>query len=140
MLIPVSTIIGYLANKAHVEFGDFVLGYLLDMSLMVQGLSGDRLIHIQIPVGKSFDMDSLYWLFGLITSWVIRAWFGLVCIMSTKNIQFGGSGAADEETSITMLDAQGKHLLIIKPRPDGDDTPIGAVRTNPTRGWGVLSL
>ena len=43
---------------------------------------------------------------------------------------------ADDETFITLLDAQREHLLTIRPEPYAESGLIGSVRRISARGWG----
>lgn len=55
VLDAVSTTLGYEANRAPINFPQFVLRGLLDMFPRVQTLPSDRPIHIQIPVGENIE-------------------------------------------------------------------------------------
>ena len=147
MLDAVSTTLGYEANKAPLDFPPFVLQGLLDMFPMVQTLPSDRLIHIQIPVGEGMDSGT-----STLVVWAHHV-LGLTVVVRprssdgqlNRSIRFGtpeleqvfiDEVTADDETFITLLDAQREHLLTIRPEPYAEYGLIGSVRRIPARGWG----
>ncbi|KAL8947809.1 MAG: hypothetical protein Q9222_005948 [Ikaeria aurantiellina] len=147
MLDAVSRTLGYRGRDAPIDFPPFILQGLIDMFPMVQSLPGDRLIHIQLPVGDRLDAGS-----STLVVWAHHVLDLTVLVQprrsggqEQRNIRFGNSEVeqifieevqADEEAFITLLDSQKEHLLTIKPDPDVDNGLIGAVRRIPAKGWG----
>ena len=147
MLNPVSTTLGYKADKARLDFPCFVLQGLIDMLPMVQTLPSDRMIQIQIPVGDHLESGIstlVVWAHHVLDLTVLVRICGINA-QSPKLIRFGNSDseqvwieevAADQEASIVILDSQKEHLLTVKPDPDAESGLIGSVRRISARGWG----
>lgn len=152
MLNAVSTTLGYIPDKAPLDFPSFVLQALLDMFPMVQTLPSDRLIHVQIPVGENLASG-----ISTLVVWAHHVLDLTVLVRSRgttgqppKIIRFGNSDseqvlveevAADHEASIVLLDSRRENLLMVKPDPDlENDGLIGTVRRTPARGWGNALL
>ncbi|KAL8762425.1 MAG: hypothetical protein Q9194_007549 [Teloschistes cf. exilis] len=124
-----------------------VLQGLLDMLPMVQTLPGDRMIHIEIPVGKDISSGT-----SALVIWAHHA-LGLTVLVrlhgergrSEKYERFGSAAVdqlsveeveADGVASITLLDTQQDSLLNLTSEPDGEDGLISSVRKIPARGYG----
>ena len=151
ILNTVSTTLGYQPKRNPMDFPQFTLQGLLDMIPMAQTLPNDRLIHIQIPVGKGIESGVsalVVWAHHVLDLTVLvrpRKSNGT----SSNDVRFGGSGVeqvfieevdGEDEAIIILLDSQKEHLLTIKPEPDADFDLIGAVRRTPARGWGNIVL
>ncbi|KAL8927084.1 MAG: hypothetical protein Q9208_002630 [Pyrenodesmia sp. 3 TL-2023] len=153
MIDAVSTTLGYRTDNAPTDIPCFVLQGLIDMFPMVQTLPADRMIHIQIPVGKKLDSGIsvlVVWAHHILNLEVLVRPHGHKGRLG-KAIRFGNSGqeqifieevSPHDEASVTLLDAHREHLLSIRPEPDADieGNLIGSVRRVAARGWGNAIL
>ncbi|KAL8634974.1 MAG: hypothetical protein Q9228_007489 [Teloschistes exilis] len=123
---------------------------MLDAVSVTQGyetLPGDRMIHIEIPVGKDISSGT-----SALVIWAHHA-LGLTVLVrlhgergrSEKYERFGSAAVdqlsveeveADGVASITLLDTQQDSLLNLTSEPDGEGGLISSVRRIPARGYG----
>ncbi|KAI4196527.1 MAG: hypothetical protein LQ350_006510 [Teloschistes chrysophthalmus] len=114
---------------------------------MVQSLPSDRMIHVQIPVGKhiSSGVSALVvWAHHVLDLTVVVQLCGERGLPKRYE-RFGSADvhqvfieevAAECDASITLLDAQQDILLRITSEPDEEDRLISSVRRIPARGYG----
>lgn len=151
MLHAVSSCLGYEPHKAPIDFPQFVLQGLLDMSPMAQTLPNDRFIHIQIPVGDKLESGVctlVVWAHHVLDLTVLVR-RGRKDGKFTTSVRFGQSGpehvvieevAAEDDACIILLNSDKEHLLMIKSDPDADQNLIGSVNRIFAKGWGILVL
>lgn len=151
MLHAVSSCLGYEPHKAPIDFPLCVLQGLLDMFPMVQTLSNDRFIHIQIPVGNELESGVctlVVWAHHVLDLTVLVQRGGKNG-QSADIIRFGNSSqeqvlieevTADDDACIILLDSDKEHLLTIKPDPEAEYNLIGSVNRIAARGWGIAVL
>ncbi|KAL8894945.1 MAG: hypothetical protein Q9207_008358 [Kuettlingeria erythrocarpa] len=135
MIDAVSTTLGYRRDEAPTD------------------IPSDRMIHIQIPVGEELKSG-----ISVLVVWAHHVLNLEVLVQPREHqgnlgkvVRFGNSGQEqifieeinpDDAASIVLLDANGEHLLSIKPEPEADvqGDLIGSVRRVAAKGWGNVVL